>query len=283
MGIRLVYGLKTSDVSYLEEFYPSRRLAEAARALGLDYAATVFPPGAGPARIEAFCRGHVALLRGELPLTLYEGLEAAGARVVNSASSTALAADKLLAARRFAEIGADHPRTVAIDPAGTAPPLAYPFVAKPRFGKMGRGVALIDSDMAWAAFLRERGAVEFIAQDYIAPSRGRDVRFFFADFGEDTVAVVERRSAVLASNAHAGGAMEPFVPPAGLRLEAERIFRQSGLDYGTVDFLFADDAGASFAVCETNACPGFEALELSSGLDAAKAILRAALGAGGAS
>lgn len=286
-SIRLVYGLKTEDTSYLDSFYPSRRLAEAARNLGIDYAATIHYPGYAVSRAVEFCAGHVALLRGELPRELYDALETAGVVVVNGAEATALAADKLLQARRYETIGSSHPLTVPLDPPGSSPPLDVPFIVKPRFGMMGRGVALVDSLERWRAFIDsgEPGRVPYIAQEYVSASRGRDVRFFFARFDEagpyPTPVVVLRQSEGLASNAHSGGSMRPFSPPAELAAEARRVFADSGLVYGTVDFLFADGSGTEFVVCETNACPGFEALEGMGDIDAARAVLLSALGAKG--
>ncbi|OHD26931.1 MAG: hypothetical protein A2Y38_20990 [Spirochaetes bacterium GWB1_59_5] len=289
MGIRLVYGLKTGDISYLKLFYPSRRLAESAQALGLDYAATIHVPGGSSEATATFCKGHVALLRGELPVSLYEQLEASGTVVVNSARSTAQAGDKLRTAERCSLLGIAHPRTVSVDPNSDTTRFEYPFIAKPRFGKMGRGVFLVESVENWRSFLKTETAIStpYLAQEYIVASHGRDVRFFFARFDERqagvTPVVVLRRGTGLASNAHAGGAMEPFEPPEFLRAEAERLFMDSGLVYGTVDFLFADETGSAFFVCETNACPGFEALESMSGLDVARAILLAVSGTKGIS
>jgi glutathione synthase/RimK-type ligase-like ATP-grasp enzyme len=160
---------------------------------------------------------------------------------------------------------------------------------KPRFGKMGRGVFLADTAETWQAFLEseEAASTPFLAQEYMAASHGRDVRFFFARFDEnqkDVIpVVVKRRGAGLASNAHAGGVMEPFTPPDFLYTQAKRMFVDSGLDYGTVDFMFADEGGSTFVLCETNACPGFEALENMSGLDVAKAILLSAMDTEGTS
>ncbi len=296
MGIRLVYGLKTDDASFLDEFYPSKRLREAAGTLGLDYAASIHGAAASYERTLDFCRGHGALLRGELPMSLYARLESDGVRVINSFKATAMAADKLAAASHFASLGTRHPSTIEIEapsessPHGVEAPMALPFVVKPRFGKMGRGVACIESPLQWATFIASEGFKEtsYIAQEYLPASYGRDVRFFFARFDEErcsdesrhefSFTVALRRGEGLASNAHVGGSMEPFNPPSSLIHEAERIFAASGLCYGTVDFLFADPQGDTFTVCETNACPGFEALEKSSGLDVARAILRSAIG-----
>ncbi len=282
MGIRLVYGLKTDDNSYLDIFYPSRRLAEASRRLGLNYDATIHAPGTSMEETATFCKGNVALLRGELPILLYEHLEAAGTVVVNSACATTLAGDKFRTAERCTELGIAHPRTFLVLPQESTIPLDFPFIMKPRFGKMGRGVFLVDSAETWQSFLEteEAASTPYIAQEYMSASHGRDVRFFFAIFDENlgiaTPVVVLRKGEGLVSNAHAGGAIEPFEPPEYLETEARRVFVDSGLVYGTVDFLFADESGSSFTLCETNACPGFEALENMSGLDVAKAILLAA-------
>jgi len=300
MGIRLVYGLKTDDASYLDAFYPARRLREAAEASGLDYDSTVLPPWATIDAALAFCEGHAALVRGDAPMALYEALESICPVVVNGAAATGLAGDKAASAERFAAIGARHPRTVLVDLGSDVPPLKPPFVLKPRFGKMGRGVELVESAEAWRAMARglrdgdcsEAGGFvsqDYVAQDYVAASRGRDLRFFFARFagmdgadGEVPPCVtVLRTGPGLASNAHAGGSMGPYAAPDGLADEARRVFADSGLVYGTVDFLFADEPGSSFYVCETNACPGFEAFEACTGLDAAGAILGCVSYAGG--
>ncbi len=307
MGIVLVYGLKTNDLAYLKEFYPSRRFAEAASSLGLDYVATLYPPGGGFEPVLAACAGRVALLRGELPMALYEALENASIRAVNSAESTTLARDKYRSAAFFSSLGLAHPRTVrfrlpadegllpgsrdeakpprAPESADPPLPLPLPFVAKPRFGKMGRGVALIASSADWLAYARDsapgRGDSpegEFLAQEYLASSAGRDIRFFFASWPKGRPWLcVRRQGQGFLSNAHAGGRMSLYEPPASLAASAERVFSASGLSYGSVDFLFADESGSAFALCEMNACPGFEELERACGVDAASAILKAAI------
>jgi len=285
MGIRLVYGLKTRDESWLDGFYPSRRIAEAIRAHEaahqseppLDYRAMLFPPGSPAEPVIEACLGHVVLLRGELPRELYDALESAGVRTVNRGAPVALARDKLRSAEFFRELGVPHPRTVEIDPSPgkPEPPLPYPFVAKPRFGKMGRGVELIHDARDWAEWL-SGGHGEGLAQEQVTASEGRDLRFFFARWpgsASVTAVCVTREGGGFLSNAHAGAHMRAFTPSASLAAESARVFSCSGLDYGTVDWLFADPEGSSFSACELNSCPGFEELERATGLDAAGAIV----------
>jgi len=295
MGLRLVYGLKTNDSAYLDLFFPSRRLAEAARLLGLDYAANVFGPDATLAATVNACRGHTALLRGELPQELYDSMEAAGIVTVNGAQATQLARDKYRSARFFSSIGVPHPATEQLDHVASKAlvPFSLPFVVKPRFGKMGHGIVPIESAADWQALV-DSGVLatdEYLVQDMVVSSRGTDIRFFFAGFTESarsgivhhpsmrgiaSVAVI-RRAPGFASNAHAGGTMEPFQAPPGLRAEAERIFELSGMRYGTVDFLVANPEYSAFSVCEMNSCPGFEELERATGIDVAIAIVRSAI------
>lgn len=287
-GLTLVYGLKTDDASYLASFYPSRRLAEAS--LGLDYHACVLPPWGDPHAVANANAGRVVLARGELDESALSALSEMAAVLVNGIQPTMLARDKWAAAAFFRSIGAAHPDTRLVPAGLREAPLPYPFVAKPRYGKMGRGVALVDSAEAWSAYLDAAGGSDLVCQEAVASSFGRDLRFFFADFVEprdagwgpvphprrpDLASVcVARTGPGFLSNAHAGGTMSKAEPTADLLAEAERIYDASGLDYGTVDFLYG--GGGSFVACELNSCPGFEELERATGLDAAGAILRTA-------
>jgi glutathione synthase/RimK-type ligase-like ATP-grasp enzyme len=292
MGIRLVYGLKTADDAWLQQFYPSRRLAEAADALGYDYAATIHQQTAPIERTCAFCRGHVAILRGELPEQVYHQLEAEGTSVVNPAAATILARDKLVAAGFFNQLGTAHPLTRLADLRSSYLPLPVPFVAKPRHGKMGRGVALINTRAEWDAYRDGlTGDDDILAQELVSASIGTDIRFFFArqamsvarNSGTDNsqaadipVICVMRSGQGFLSNAHAGATMSIYSPPASLLVEARRIFKASGLLYGTVDFLFSNHQRTEFTVCEMNGCPGFEELERATGIDMARAIIMTA-------
>ena len=71
MGIRLLYGLKTADQSYLGVFHPSRCLGEEAARAGLDYRALIVPREPGSDQYLEFCDGHVVILRGELDAEYY--------------------------------------------------------------------------------------------------------------------------------------------------------------------------------------------------------------------
>ncbi len=188
-------------------------------------------------------------------------------------------------------------------------PIPFPAVLKPRFGSRGRGVTLVEDDGALnmalgaalsaalgAAFSRASSPEGLVLQEYVRSSRGRDVRFFFA--GGRVLAVAERIApqGELVSNASRGGVLRvpPWTTGARGKAELERwsaltleIARESGLQYGSVDYLYAGvetgeesrdgsapgtdapEAGLSLTVCEINGSPGFEALERELGIDVA--------------
>lgn len=265
-----LWGLKTDDYAYLDEFYPTRRLKEACKDRGLELRFLFprdlpeflekerldSPPDSGPDRTLFLIRGAVA------PETV-RLIEGYGYTCVNSAESLALAADKLETARFLARNGWPTPETeelfMNVDSPQDIPrigdqadrplsTLSFPFISKPRTGSRGQGVRLIASQEDLAEALGEAAPDGgFIAQEYISSSRGRDLRVFFA--GDRVLAVAERRSAdggfisnvstggILRQHSLADGALEPWLETT---LD---IARKARLWYGSVDYLFLDEMG----------------------------------------
>ncbi|MBU0936057.1 MAG: hypothetical protein KKC64_10590 [Spirochaetes bacterium] len=310
MGLRLLYGLKTRDAAYLNIFYPSRRLKEAAQTLGLTYAQRLFPlepdfsadkwlhDQVAVSELQDWAAGQVVLLRGDLPQAVYRIVAASAARIVNPWESVALSGDKLAAAAFFGRLGTVHPHTSLLTESAATTEISgdsntelradrqftYPFVLKPRYGKKGWQVSLINNAQELAAYPAD---ADTLIQDFVGGRPGSDLRFFYAAFsdaGHNPAAAspgsicVLRSAEGFLSNAAQGGHMTTYQPGPELQAEADRIFLASGLIYGTVDFLFADAQGRQFTVCELNSCPGFEELECACRVDAAQAILRSALG-----
>lgn len=273
----VVYGLKTRDYSYLDIFHPSRRLSQAAadRSIPLRF---LFPQD-----VEDFLSGDrgartppetVFLFRGEVSPDLIRFIEKKGFRTINSAPAVQLAGDKLATARFLEENGFPTPRiyTGGINKSGETFP--FPAVLKPRFGSRGCGVTLIRSP-------DEIPQGDFVVQEYVKTSHGRDLRVFFA--GGSVLAAAERRSTggMLISNACTGGTVfpSPFTPavPEPLRTMTLSIAEKSGLWYGSIDYLYASEKPdpEHLTVCELNAFPGFTALEKEGGFDIAGALMDA--------
>jgi RimK family alpha-L-glutamate ligase len=319
-----VYGLKTRDYGFLAYFYPTARLIETCEnrsiplrflfpenvpeflsgshsAPGADSVSQVVPiASAASAESAALPRvpsardfppeGTVCLIRGRVGVEVIRLLESRGYRCVNPSGATALANDKLETARFLGRLGFPTPRTARLADLGSAFTTAdYPLVVKPRHGSRGVGVTLAQTERE--ALVRAREILpdkdEWIAQEYVASSRGRDLRVFFAS-GE-LLACVKRVApdGELVSNAAQGGVMR--VPAFRLALGepwsgmVRAIAEHSRLWYGTVDFLYrceaecptaaGKDHSLDLTICEINAAPGFEALETATGIDIAGGLI----------
>lgn len=296
-----LWGLKTTDYGYLDEFYPARRLKEACNNRGLELR-FLFPQDLGEflegegynatqsSDRNADRKETLFLIRGAVPLGTVRFLEERGYPCVNSSQSLALVSDKLEAARFLSRNGWPTPETKEAFPEGHSPnrivPLSFPFILKPRNGSRGIGVTLVSSPEEYAdAFTGPLPTGGLVAQKYVASSHGRDLRVFFV--GGRILAVAERQSAdgSLLSNASTGGILGPHAIPPG-ELEpwlgmALAIGKKADLWYGTVDYLFLErpsSGGAvNLTVCEVNGSPGFEALEHGLGIDVAGMLVDALL------
>ncbi len=285
-SLHLVYALQTTDPRYLQSFYASHRLNEEASNLGIDFSmelASAFDERLQTGKIST--AGYSKLLiRGDYSIDSMVTLENQGFTVINPAKAHALCLDKLATAHWLKANSWPCPHTAQY----TDEAMPIPAVLKPRYGKMGKGIVHIEKpEQLFEPSVQEAlSRHEYLVQEYVSASYGKDIRFFFADFGSSYTVAFEshcsalcvlRQGSSFLSNAHAGGKMERYVPTDSLSTLAYAIFKASGLVYGTVDFLFTDTAGMGFTVCELNSMPGFEELERATKANAARAIVRSCL------
>lgn len=212
-------------------------------------------------------------------LAVVNQFELMGVPLVNGFGPIARARDKLLSLQILAGEGVAIPRTVvARNPSHLPQSLAEvggpPVVLKLAQGTQGVGVMLADSRHAVEATLDTLWSLgqNILIQEFVAESRGRDVRALV--IGGRVVAAMRRQAKLgeFRSNIHRGG------EGTGLRVEeipayaqaALRATRALGLEVAGVDMLESDSGPK---VIEINASPGFEGLELATGLDVASLIL----------
>lgn len=148
--------------------------------------------------------------------------------------------------------------------------LGTPFIAKPRFGSLGRCVTLVDSGTK----LQSLPDCDWVFQIFIDTACGtdcpRDVRIFAV--GGMVAAVVERvgQKGGIVSNVHQGGMCATKEVPVYVITTALSAIKKAGLLYGTADFLYD---GKTYYLCEINASPGFEGVE-KLGFNIAKTIIQ---------
>ncbi|MHB8632482.1 MAG: ATP-grasp domain-containing protein [Thermoplasmatota archaeon] len=207
--------------------------------------------------------------------------------VVNSSRAIQDARDKLRALQILVRQGVPTPRTTviratediddAIDQVG-----GVPCVVKLLEGTQGIGVMLAESREGLEAMLQAFWSLgkTVLLQEFVAESRGRDVRAFVV--GDEVVAAMRREGPLgeFRSNIHRGGTGRPVALSKTDRDQVLAAVRALGLQVAGVDFL---ESKSGPQVIEVNASPGFQGLEQATGIDIAAAVVRYAAALGGPS
>lgn len=193
-----------------------------------------------------------------IPLARY--LESIGVPSLNSLNSYQMAADKLWSYQLLAAKGLPIPKTVIVTSELSADlaieKLGIPVVLKPNDGSQGIGVELIESKEDLIQKLAEVSASGkmYVLQEYIATSRGRDIRVNVID-GKAMVAI-ERKSGKadeFRSNLHLGGsATEVTITPEMAKI-SERAAQAADLQVAGIDLMYGKDG---YVIAEINGTPG---------------------------
>jgi gamma-F420-2:alpha-L-glutamate ligase len=205
-------------------------------------------------------------------LAVLRHFERQGVPMVNSPAAIDAVADKLHTLQILSQAGLPIPKTILgkfpVDVDIVERELGFPVVVKTLKGTRGNGVLLCSNreqfnDLATLLDGARPGA-DFIFQQYIASSHGRDVRVLVVD--GKVIAAMERQSAdgEFKSNISTGGRGTIFEPPATMCQLAIRVTLVLGLDVAGIDILFDNDG---YRICEANSSPGFQGLEAACGID----------------
>ena len=199
-------------------------------------------------------------------LAVIRQFERMGVPLINGADAVEACADKLQSLQLLSASGLPIPKTVLskfpVDVDVIERELGFPVVVKKLRSTRGAGVVLCqDRDQFddLASLLGDAGhSSDFIFQQYIARSHGRDVRLLV--IGGEVAAAMERRSANgnFKSNISLGGVGECIAPPPDMAQLAIDACRALKLDVAGIDILY-DDNG--YRICEANSSPGFVGLE----------------------
>ena len=126
--------------------------------------------------------------------------------------------------------------------------LCFPLVVKEAYGSFGEQVYLIESEEQLLSTVRTLGHRPFIIQEFIAQSKGRDIRINVV--GGKVAAAMERRSEHdFRANMTAGGKAFPYTPTLEESELAIRTAAILGVDFAGIDLLFGEGGPL---VCEVN-------------------------------
>ena len=213
-------------------------------------------------------------------LAVLRHFERQGVAMVNGSAAIEAVADKLHTLQILAASGIPIPKTILgkfpVDVDVVERELGFPVVVKTLKGTRGSGVLLCANreqfhDLANLLDGASPGA-DFIFQEYIAASHGRDVRVLVVNGA--VIAAMERRAPEggFKSNISLGGHAARFEPPPAMEELAIHVTRTLGLDVAGVDILLDQDG---YRVCEANSSPGFQGLEKACRIDVPGAIFTA--------
>lgn len=153
--------------------------------------------------------------------------------------------------------------------------LGVPFVAKGLESSQGAEVFLIESKED-CQLLREKYDTdkEYLFEEYIAESYGRDIRFYSIR-GKVIACMTREAKQGFKANVALGASVRAYPIDHNIRQVAKDIYAQTGLDFLGIDLLFGKDKPY---FCEINVMPGIEGMERATGVNVAGAIIDTILG-----
>lgn len=212
-------------------------------------------------------------------LAVLRHFERMGVAIANAPAAVESVADKLHTLQILGGAKLPIPKTILgkfpADVDMVERELGFPVVVKKLRGTRGAGVVLCKDRAEFddlANLLDGATGADFLFQQYIKASHGRDVRVLVID--GRIVAAMERRAADggFKSNISLGGVGAPFTPPPEMAKLALKVARELQLDIAGIDILF--DEG-SYKICEANSSPGFQGLERACGVSVPETVFLA--------
>lgn len=208
-------------------------------------------------------------------------LEAEGVRLFNSARAIEICDSKALTAETLAGKIAT-PKTIiapkTFEGLGynncdfverSADMLGLPMIIKESYGSFGAQVYLANTLDEAKGIITSLGHKDFIMQEFISESCGRDVRVNVV--GDKVVSAMERyNDNDFRSNITNGGKMRKAALTPEIETAAIRAAKLIGLDFAGVDVLFGKDGPI---VCEVNSNPHFKSSLECTGVDMSECIM----------
>lgn len=147
--------------------------------------------------------------------------------------------------------------------------LGYPYVIKECYGSYGGQVYLATDKESARMILKSIEGKECLAQEFIATSKGRDIRAYVV--GDRVVAAMERNNPDdFRSNITGGGKAVPITITKEQEQMAVACVEKLGMDFAGVDLLYGKNDEP--LLCEVNSNAQFIGLRSATGIDISDAL-----------
>lgn len=148
--------------------------------------------------------------------------------------------------------------------------LGFPMVVKECFGSFGQQVWLVNDEKELSVRVRSIKNRPFLFQEYIASSKGNDIRIQMV--GKKAVAAMHRYHASdFRANITNGGSMERYEPNEAQLQLARKVMETLRLDFAGVDILFGKQGQP--VLCEVNSNAHFVNIWKCTGVNTADEII----------
>ena len=152
--------------------------------------------------------------------------------------------------------------------------LGFPMVVKECFGSFGQQVWLVNDEKELSERVRGIKNRPFLFQEYIASSKGNDIRIQMV--GKKAVAAMHRYHASdFRANITNGGSMERYEPDETQLQLARKVMETLRLDFAGVDILFGKQGQP--VLCEVNSNAHFVNIWKCTGVNTADEIISLSL------
>ena len=209
---------------------------------------------------------------------LAERLEQNGIRLFNNARAVELCDNKILMYQALAIANIRIPRTFiapkTFEGLGytdlafldkVSKEIGWPIVIKEAYGSFGEQVYLANNKEEAIEIIKRIGYKDFLIQEFIASSKGRDIRINIV--GDQVVASMLRENKNdFRSNISSGGNGTKYEPDQEYAELAIKATNALGLSFAGVDVMFGEDGPI---ICEVNSNPQFASTLKATGINLA--------------
>ncbi|MFC7371257.1 RimK family alpha-L-glutamate ligase [Fictibacillus iocasae] len=220
------------------------------------------------------------VLFGDKDVLLARQLERMNVPVFNSSSSIEVCDSKTLMYEQLALQGIPFPKTMSSPKLFTPDhnerhiemymhEFTFPMIVKEAYGSFGQQVYLVHSKNELQEKIRELDGVEYVVQEFISESNGRDIRINVIG-GEPVASMIRRSVSDFRANITSGGTAENYSPTAEEKALAVAAARAVGTDFAGVDLLFTKEGPT---VCEVNSNAHIESIFHCTGINVADYML----------